>query len=381
MTRIWLLRHAEAEGNLFRRIHGCTDSGLTVFGRRQLAPLRDRFLNIPLTAVYASDLQRAQETAEALAAPKGLTVRVLPGLREVNMGQWEDLCWGWAARFDPDQYRALNKDPARFTVPGCESYGDSVRRILAAVRQIADENPGETVAAISHGCIIRILLAQLMGVPSENIWSVPHGDNTAAAELTVAEGGEISLLRYNDNSHLPDSLSAFAREDWWKKEETTDGRDLYFLPMDVSSVEGGRTYLRRYRETWIASHGTDLGFSDIYLTKARHSAASDPMTVLEVYAGDKPCGMLELSPAKGEAEGAGHITLLFLEREYRNIGLGVQLLGQAVSYYRKLGRKFLRLHVSDANISAIKFYKSWGFVQTDAEPDSFGESYVMERPL
>ncbi len=380
MTRIWLLRHAEAEGNLYRRIHGCTDSGLTAFGRRQLKPLGERFLSVPLDAVYSSDLRRARETAAALAEPKGLDVRILPGLREVDMGQWEDRCWGWAARFEPEQYRALNKDPARFTVPGSEPYAVSVRRILAAVRQIAAENPGGEVAAVAHGCIIRILLAQLLGVPSEQIWSVPHGDNTCVAELEV-ENGEIRLLRYNDNSHLPEELSAFAREDWWKKEETTDGRDLYYLPMDVDSVEGGRTYLRRYRETWIASHGTDLGFSDIYLTKARASAQADPMTVLEVYAGETPCGMLELSPNKGAGEGAGHITLLFLERDYRDQGLGVQLLGQAISYYRKLDRRFLRLHVSDTNIKAIKFYKSWGFTKADAEPDSFGETYVMEKPI
>ncbi len=380
MTHIWLLRHAEAEGNLYRRIHGCTDSGLTELGRKQLKPLGERFARVPLYAVYASDLRRAQETAEALAAPKGLPVRVLPGLREVDMGAREDRCWGYLARFEPEQYYALNKDPAKFTVPGCEPYAVSVERILGAIRQIARENPGGEVAAVAHGCIIRILLARLLGVPSEKIWSVPHGDNTCVAELTV-ENGEIRLLGYNDNSHLPPELSAFAREDWWKKEDTTDGRDLYYLPMDVAGVAGGRTYLRRYRETWIASHGTDLGFSDIYLTKARASALADPMAVLEVFAGETPCGMLELSPGKGAAEGAGHITLLFLEREFRDLGLGVQLLGQAVSYYRALGRKFLRLHVSDTNIKAYKFYTTWGFVRADTEPDSFGETYVMEKPL
>ena len=160
MTRIWLLRHAEAEGNLYRRIHGCTDSGLTELGFRQLKPLGERFAGVPLDAVYASDLRRAQQTAAALAEPKGLTVRILPELREVNMGAWEDQCWGYVARFEPEQYRALNKDPAKFTVPGCEPYEVSVRRILGAVRQIAAENPGGEVAAVAHGCIIRIKIGR-----------------------------------------------------------------------------------------------------------------------------------------------------------------------------------------------------------------------------
>ena len=54
MTRIWLLRHAEAEGNLYRRIHGCTDSGLTELGFRQLKPLGERFAGVP---VYVYDCQ------------------------------------------------------------------------------------------------------------------------------------------------------------------------------------------------------------------------------------------------------------------------------------------------------------------------------------
>ena len=381
MTRIWLVRHAEAEGNLFRRIHGVTDSPLTEFGRKQLAPLAERFAPLRLDAVYSSDLCRAKETAEALAAPKGLPVRILPELREVDMGAWEDKTWGWAARFEPEQYRALNQDPERFTVPGCEAYAVSLRRILAALRRIAAENPGGEVAAVSHGCIIRILLAHLLGVPAEKIWSVPHGDNTCVAELAAEADGSLTLLRYNDNSHLPEALSAFAKEDWWKREDAQDGRDLIFLPMDVSTPAGGRTYLRRYRETWIASHGTDLGFSDIYLTKARATAARDPGCVLEVLAGETPCGMLELNPLSGADDGFGHISLIFMEQDFRGRGLGVQLLGEAVSRYRAMGRKQLRLRVSDTNINAIKFYYSWGFRPVDTEPDSFGETYIMVRDL
>lgn len=380
MTRIWLIRHAEAEGNLFRRIHGVYDAPLTELGRRQLERLRERFAAVPLDAVYASDLSRAVETAGALAGPKGLTVRPLPALREVNMGAWEDRTWGWAARFDPAQYRAQNRDPERFTVPGCERYDAALRRILGAVRAMAAAHPGGDVAAVTHGSILRILLAHLLGYAADDIWSLPHGDNTAVAELAVEEGG-IAVLRYNDNAHLPPELSAFSREDWWKNEDGKDGRDLCFLPMDVASEAGGRSYLRRYRETWIASYGTDLGFSDVYLSRARAHAAEDPQTVTEVFAESVPCGMLELSPQKGAEVGAGHITLLFLEKDYRGRGLGVQLIGQAVSYYRRLGRRFLRLQVAEPNDTAVEFYKRWGFTVAGTEPGTFGDTFVMVRPL
>ena len=58
MTRIYLVRHAEAEGNLYRRIHGWYDSLITDNGYRQIAALAHRFEGIPVDAVYSSDLFR-----------------------------------------------------------------------------------------------------------------------------------------------------------------------------------------------------------------------------------------------------------------------------------------------------------------------------------
>ena len=65
MTTIYLIRHAEAEGNVFRRIHGQYDSCVTPNGRRQIAALAQRFAGIPVGAVYAGDLKRACLTAAA----------------------------------------------------------------------------------------------------------------------------------------------------------------------------------------------------------------------------------------------------------------------------------------------------------------------------
>ena len=80
MTTLYLIRHAEAEGNLYRRIHGQFDTNVTPNGRRQIAALARRFAAVPVDAVYASDLTRTQTTAQAIAAPQGLPLRAgLPG--------------------------------------------------------------------------------------------------------------------------------------------------------------------------------------------------------------------------------------------------------------------------------------------------------------
>ena len=90
MTRIYIIRHAEAEGNLYRRIHGQYNSLVTPLGYRQIEALEKRFQDIHLDAVYSSDLFRTQTTAKALYLPKGLPLQLEPGLREISMGDWED---------------------------------------------------------------------------------------------------------------------------------------------------------------------------------------------------------------------------------------------------------------------------------------------------
>ena len=103
MTEIYLIRHAQAEGNLYRRIHGQYDSLVTELGRRQIAALEARFAPVQIDAVYSSDLIRAMETAKAVSAPKGLPLHTTPALREVNLGVWEDACWGDAEQRDAEQ--------------------------------------------------------------------------------------------------------------------------------------------------------------------------------------------------------------------------------------------------------------------------------------
>ena len=84
MTRVYIVRHAEAEGNLYRRVHGWYDSLITDNGRRQIAALANRFQDIHVDAVYSSNLYRTMTTAGAVYKPKGLTLHTRPDLREIS---------------------------------------------------------------------------------------------------------------------------------------------------------------------------------------------------------------------------------------------------------------------------------------------------------
>ena len=122
MTTIYLIRHAEAEGNVFRRIHGQYDSCVTPNGRRQIAALAQRFAGIPVDAVYASDLKRTCLTATAIYRQKGLPLHRDARFREVGLGPWEDTPFGELERRYPAQLHAFSHDSYHWYVEGAECF-------------------------------------------------------------------------------------------------------------------------------------------------------------------------------------------------------------------------------------------------------------------
>ena len=113
MTTLYLIRHAEAEGNLYRRIHGQYNSLITDNGYRQIQALQKRFADVPIDAVYSSDLFRTMTTARAIYVPKGLPLQTRADLRELGMGEWEDRSWAGIDRTDHTMMELPRSPPAR----------------------------------------------------------------------------------------------------------------------------------------------------------------------------------------------------------------------------------------------------------------------------
>lgn len=149
MTTIYLIRHAEAEGNLYRIAQGQANSSITDRGERQIQALARRFADIPIDAVYASDLYRTCATASAIYKPKGLPLHRRRDLREICVGVWEEKTWGEIARQDPAQLENFNHRLHLWHVEGAETPQAVQTRLLAAVRDIAAANDGKTAAVFS----------------------------------------------------------------------------------------------------------------------------------------------------------------------------------------------------------------------------------------
>ena len=380
MTTIYLIRHAEAEGNLYRFAQGQSESSITGLGYKQIDALAERFRDIPLDALYSSDLKRTQTTAGAITRYHELTPILSSELREICLGVCEGMSFGDMLKYDPEQMYNFNNDPASWRAPGAETFSDCTQRMYKAVRRIAEENDGRTVAVVSHGMAIRSLLSYLLGMETNEYKLLPHGDNTAVALLRY-NAGVFSIEYYNDNSHLDEELSTFAKQKWWREE--TKGRDdanLSYAAFDPRENED--TYKAFYRSAWLAAHG-DLEFftPDWFFDSAVRLYEEDPRSVVGVYKDDELIGILELDGARGRASGYGWISLICLKEDYRGAGLGVQPLGYAILYFRRLSMSSVRLHVSEENAKAVSFYKRYGFEIIKKEPGAGAPLFLMEKTL
>lgn len=382
MTKIYLIRHAEAEGNLYRRAQGHYNANVTPLGRRQIAALAERFRDVPLDALWSSDLYRTQSTAAAIRKyhPE-LALNLSERLREIDVGVWEDQPWGNLSVTYPEQMEYFTHDPARWSVPGGEPYEKVQRRIKAEVLSLAERYDGQTVAVVSHGLAIRALLCDVFGIPSERIDSLPYGDNTSVTLLTV-EDSKIAVDFYNDASHLDAmGLSTFARQNWRKKTDVPKSR-LFCRLTPLNPHSDADLYSRCYAETWRCSHGNLEGYSPmIYLHAAQKRAEADPRCVMQLRRGDDFAGIIELDPERGQEQNTGWISLLYVEPSMRAERLGIQLIGHASSYFRGKGRSALRLHVAQDNQNAVGFYEHIGFRPIGESEGVAGMLYEMEMDI
>ena len=379
MTSIYLIRHAEAEGNLFRRAQGHWNGKITARGKKQIDALAERFKDVKIDAVYSSDLDRAVETAGAILRGRDVPFKCTPLLREINMGVWEGESWGNITYRWPEQMYNFNNEPERWHVPGCESFDAVQSRMRDCMYELAAEHEGGTIAAVSHGMAIKILLMGVLGIHSGDGQPMLHGDNTSVSLLQVDHTG-IKAVYYNDNSHLSEELSTFAQQRWWRDTTKDDPTSLRFEPLDPRDKADADFYVRCYADSWAVAHGSSAGFTpSVYLTSARSHSAKDKNCVLKVMSGDTPAGILELDPRRGKDEGCGWVSLLYLCPEFRGKGYGVQLIGCAAAYFADRGRSAVRLHVAVTNEAAIGFYRHYGFDELAVEPGVSSDQLLMER--
>ena len=203
VTSLYLIRHGETASGDASRYHGSIDIPLSEKGRHQVAEkmatinkhlstakiskylsyLRevhgDHTRNAKagkgesrLSAVYCSDLKRAVQSAEIISRPYRLSPLQTNELRERNFGIWEGMSFAEIKKKHPDEFSLWAVNPLMHAPPGGETTIEVSQRVMRAVRTILDKHPGEEIVIVAHGCVNRIILCHITGIPLENLFRI-----------------------------------------------------------------------------------------------------------------------------------------------------------------------------------------------------------------
>lgn len=182
---ILLIRHA-AHGHLGRVLSGRMPGvPLSDAGRAQAAALATALAGTPLAAIHASPVDRAQATAQAIAAAQALPVATAPAIDEIDFGDWT------GARFealagDP-AWQRWNAERSTAQVPGGETMAAAQARAWAFVREVAARHPAATIALVSHADVLKAIVAQVLGLSLDRLATFDI-DPASVSRLIVGDG-------------------------------------------------------------------------------------------------------------------------------------------------------------------------------------------------
>jgi probable phosphoglycerate mutase len=167
--RVLLLRHGRTAYNAEARFQGQTDIPLDDVGLGQAKRVADTLAGLlgdTPVHIVSSDLSRAAQTADAVAARFGVAVTPDPRLREISAGAWEgllrhEIIAGW-----PDDHAAWRRGDPDVRIGGGESRVDAGIRAAAAITEAEAAMDGGALICVSHGGALRSGLFRLLGTPS-----------------------------------------------------------------------------------------------------------------------------------------------------------------------------------------------------------------------
>lgn len=219
VTRVYLVRHAEAMGNINETFQGRTDENITEKGYKQLRELSERFKDIQLDVIYSSPLIRTRETADAVNKYHGLEVTYDERLIEINGGVWEGKNWSDLPVLYPVEFNLWANEMHKFYIEDGETVVEVSDRMQKAVGEIVSQNKGKNIAIVSHGCAIKTYICFASGNKLDKIQDVGWSDNTSVSLIEYGDDLIPNLLYKNNSDHLPRELSTLAFSNWHKTEE------------------------------------------------------------------------------------------------------------------------------------------------------------------
>jgi len=202
--KIILIRHGETAWNAERRLQGHLDIPLNAEGERQARLLAGALAAEPIDLIVSSDLQRARQTAQAVATLRGMPLLVEPGLRERCYGGFEGLLYSEIEQRFPAEFAAWQARDVDAILPDGKNCGESFRlfyeRATAAILGLAQAYPGRNIAMVAHGGVLECAYRMALGLPLET----PRDFKVFNASINRfhMEEGRLALDSWGEVGHL-----------------------------------------------------------------------------------------------------------------------------------------------------------------------------------
>ena len=198
--RLFVLRHGETVFTRERRFAGWRDSPLTDAGLRQSEAAAAALSGVAISAVFASPLERARTSAEAVAKPHRLAVQIMPAFRELGFGAWEGRTRAEVEAAEPALYDVWRTAPDRFAAPGGESLPTVAKRVAEGIETLRADHDGESVVLVTHAVVIRLIVLDGLGLGPARLWSI----DASPAGITELEYRDdwVTVHRMNTLAHL-----------------------------------------------------------------------------------------------------------------------------------------------------------------------------------
>lgn len=171
--RVFLVRHGTTRMNIQNRYRGRWDVPLDAQGYQEAVDAARALSGAGLRAAYAGPLRRTIATAQIIADESGIPdIRILQGLINLDYGMWHGMTSQEAAATHPAAFDAYRSAPMRCVCPDGERLVDARDRMLAVLELIGSRHQGETVVAVTHAVMIRLVISHLGNINGAG-WRVP----------------------------------------------------------------------------------------------------------------------------------------------------------------------------------------------------------------
>jgi phosphoserine phosphatase len=178
------------------------DLPLNPTGQRQAERVAGLLAQKSISAVYASPMRRALETARAIAARCGADIVVRDELIESNVGRWEGLSWDDIREQFPQDYENFQRDPSQFPYLGGETYADVARRAVPVLERLLERHANERFVVVAHNIVNRVSVATFLGLALARAKDIQQANG--GVNVIRRENGRTQLVTLNSEFHLED---------------------------------------------------------------------------------------------------------------------------------------------------------------------------------